>query len=74
VNNTTELVAYAKAESTKVNVGHAGVGVGNHLTGLLVTASSTGLAQVLSWQATALTAAAWAKREMLIDGATAAPF
>ena len=37
VNNAAELVAYAKANPAKVNVGHAGIGVGNHLTGLLVT-------------------------------------
>lgn len=34
--NAAELVAYAKANPQRVNIGHAGIGVGNHLTGLLV--------------------------------------
>ena len=35
--NTAELVAHARANPQRVNVAHAGIGVGNHLTGLLVT-------------------------------------
>lgn len=77
VNNATELVAYAKANPTKVNVGHAGIGVGNHLTGLLVTQHwGADLTQVpYRGGAAALTAVASGEAQMLINGATAtAPF
>jgi tripartite-type tricarboxylate transporter receptor subunit TctC len=77
VNNAAELVAYAKANPTKVNVGHAGIGVGNHLTGLLVTQHwGADLTQVpYRGGAAALTAVASGEAQMLINGATAtAPF
>ena len=77
VNNAAELVAYAKANPTKVNVGHAGIGVGNHLTGLLVTQHwGADLTQVpYRGGAAALTAVASGEAQLLINGATAtAPF
>lgn len=77
VNNAAELVAYAKANPTKVNVGHAGIGVGNHLTGLLVTQHwGADLTQVpYRGGAAALTAVAAGEAQLLINGATAtAPF
>ena len=77
VNNAAELVAYANANPTKVNVGHAGIGVGNHLTGLLVTQHwGADLTQVpYRGGAAALTAVASGEAQMLINGATAtAPF
>ena len=77
VNNAAELVAYAKANPTRVNVGHAGIGVGNHLAGLLVTQHwGADLTQVpYRGGAAALTAAASGEAQMIINGATAtAPF
>ena len=77
VNNAAELVAYAKANPTKVNVGHAGIGVGNHLAGLLVTQHwGADLTQVpYRGGAAALTAVASGEAQMIINGATAtAPF
>jgi tripartite-type tricarboxylate transporter receptor subunit TctC len=77
VNNAAELVAYAKANPAKVNVGHAGIGVGNHLAGLLVTQHwGADLTQVpYRGGAAALTAVAAGEAQMIINGATAtAPF
>jgi tripartite-type tricarboxylate transporter receptor subunit TctC len=77
VNNAAELVAYAKANPTRVNVGHAGIGVGNHLAGLLVTQHwGADLTQVpYRGGAAALTAIASGEAQMIINGATAtAPF
>ena len=77
VNNAAELVAYAKANPAKVNVGHAGIGVGNHLTGLLVTQHwGADLTQVpYRGGAAALTAVASGEAQLIINGATAtAPF
>jgi tripartite-type tricarboxylate transporter receptor subunit TctC len=77
VNNAAELVAYAKANPTRVNVGHAGIGVGNHLAGLLVTQHwGADLTQVpYRGGAAALTAVAAGEAQMIINGATAtAPF
>ncbi|MBR0648762.1 tripartite tricarboxylate transporter substrate binding protein [Roseomonas terrae] len=75
--NAAELVAYARANPPRVNVGHAGVGVGNHLTGLLVTQHwGADLTQVpYRGGAAALTAVAAGESQMIINGATAtAPF
>jgi tripartite-type tricarboxylate transporter receptor subunit TctC len=75
--NAAELVAYAKANPTRVNVGHAGIGVGNHLTGLLVTQHwGADLTQVpYRGGAAALTAVAAGEAQVIINGATAtAPF
>ena len=75
--NAQELVAYAKANPQRVNVGHAGIGVGNHLTGLLVTQHwGADLTQVpYRGGAAALTAVAAGESQMIINGATAtAPF
>jgi tripartite-type tricarboxylate transporter receptor subunit TctC len=75
--NAAELVAYAKANPQRVNVGHAGIGVGNHLTGLLVTQHwGADLTQVpYRGGAAALTAVAAGEAQMIINGATAtAPF
>ena len=75
--NAAELVAYAKANPNRVNVGHAGIGVGNHLTGLLVTQHwGADLTQVpYRGGAAALTAVAAGEAQMIINGATAtAPF
>ncbi|MBR0682925.1 tripartite tricarboxylate transporter substrate binding protein [Roseomonas eburnea] len=75
--NAAELVAYAKANPQRVNVGHAGIGVGNHLTGLLVAQHwGTDLTQVpYRGGAAALTAVAAGESQMIINGATAtAPF
>jgi tripartite-type tricarboxylate transporter receptor subunit TctC len=77
VNNAAELVAYAKANPMRVNVGHAGIGVGNHLAGLLVTQHwGADLTQVpYRGGAAALTAVASGEAQMIINGATAtAPF
>ncbi|WP_198370143.1 Bug family tripartite tricarboxylate transporter substrate binding protein [Roseomonas rosulenta] len=77
VRNAAELVAYAKANPQRVNVGHAGIGVGNHLTGLLVTQHwGADLTQVpYRGGAAALTAVAAGEAQMIINGATAtAPF
>ena len=77
VNNAAELVAYAKANPMRVNVGHAGIGVGNHLAGLLVTQHwGADLTQVpYRGGAAALTAIASGEAQMIINGATAtAPF
>jgi len=73
VNNAAELVTYAKANPTRVNVGHAGIGVGNHLTGLLVTQHwGADLTQVpYRGGAAALTAVASGEAQLLINGATA---
>jgi tripartite-type tricarboxylate transporter receptor subunit TctC len=75
--NAAELVAYARANPQRVNVGHAGIGVGNHLTGLLVTQHwGADLTQVpYRGGAAALTAVAAGEAQMIINGATAtAPF
>ncbi|MBR0673810.1 Bug family tripartite tricarboxylate transporter substrate binding protein [Neoroseomonas soli] len=75
--NAQELVAYAKANPQRVNVGHAGIGVGNHLTGLLVTQHwGADLTQVpYRGGAAALTAVAAGEAQLIINGATAtAPF
>jgi tripartite-type tricarboxylate transporter receptor subunit TctC len=75
--NAAELVAFAKANPQRVNVGHAGIGVGNHLTGLLVTQHwGAELTQVpYRGGAAALTAVAGGEAQMIINGATAtAPF
>ena len=75
--NAAELVAFAKANPQRVNVGHAGIGVGNHLTGLLVTQHwGAELTQVpYRGGAAALTAVAAGEAQMIINGATAtAPF
>lgn len=75
--NAAELVAFAKADPQRVNVGHAGIGVGNHLTGLLVTQHwGAELTQVpYRGGAAALTAVAAGEAQMIINGATAtAPF
>ena len=77
VRNAAELVAYAKANPQRVNVGHAGIGVGNHLTGLLVTQHwGVDLTQVpYRGGAAALTAVAAGEAQIIINGATAtAPF
>lgn len=77
VRNAAELVAYAKANPQRVNVGHAGIGVGNHLTGLLVTQHwGADLTQVpYRGGAAALTAVAAGEAQVIINGATAtAPF
>ncbi len=77
VRNAAELVAYAKANPARVNVAHAGIGVGNHLTGLLVTQHwGADLTQVpYRGGAAALTAVAAGEAQMIINGATAtAPF
>ncbi len=61
----------------RVNVAHAGIGVGNHLTGLLVTQHwGADLTQVpYRGGAAALTAVAAGEAQMIINGATAtAPF
>jgi tripartite-type tricarboxylate transporter receptor subunit TctC len=76
-SNAAELVAYARANPQRVNVGHAGIGVGNHLTGLLVTQHwGADLTQVpYRGGAAALTAVAGGEAQMIINGATAtAPF
>jgi tripartite-type tricarboxylate transporter receptor subunit TctC len=36
VKNVAELVAYAKANPSKLNLGHSGVGNANHLTGIVL--------------------------------------
>ncbi len=75
--NAAELVAYAKANPQRVNIGHAGIGVGNHLTGLLVAQHwGADLTQVpYRGGAAALTAVAAGESQMIINGATAtAPF
>jgi tripartite-type tricarboxylate transporter receptor subunit TctC len=75
--NAAELVAYAKANPQRVNIGHAGIGVGNHLTGLLVAQHwGADLTQVpYRGGAAALTAVAAGEAQMIINGATAtAPF
>jgi len=75
--NAAELVALAKASPERVNVAHAGIGVGNHLTGLLVTQHwGASLTQVpYRGGAAALTAVAAGEAQMIINGATAtAPF
>lgn len=77
VHNAAELVAYAKANPQRVNVGHAGIGVGNHLTGLLVAQHwGTDLTQVpYRGGSAALTAVAAGEAQVIINGATAtAPF
>ena len=77
VQNAAELVAYAKANPQRVNVGHAGIGVGNHLTGLLVAQHwGADLTQVpYRGGAAALTAVAAGEAQVIINGATAtAPF
>jgi tripartite-type tricarboxylate transporter receptor subunit TctC len=77
VTNAAELVAYAKANPQRVNVGHAGIGVGNHLTGLLVAQHwGADLTQVpYRGGAAALTAVAAGEAQVIINGATAtAPF
>lgn len=77
VRNAAELAAYAKANPQRVNVGHAGIGVGNHLTGLLVAQHwAADLTQVpYRGGAAALTAVAAGESQMIINGATAtAPF
>jgi tripartite-type tricarboxylate transporter receptor subunit TctC len=73
VRNAAELVAYAKANPTKVNVGHSGIGAGNHLTGLLVTQQwGADLTQVpYRGGAAALTAVAAGEAQLIINGATA---
>ncbi|CAH0124055.1 tripartite tricarboxylate transporter substrate binding protein [Roseomonas sp. CECT 9278] len=75
--NAAELVAFAKANPQRLNIGHAGIGVGNHLTGLLVAQHwGADLTQVpYRGGAAALTAVAAGEAQMLINGATAtAPF
>ncbi len=75
--NAAELVAFAKANPQRLNVGHAGIGVGNHLTGLLLTQHwGADLTQVpYRGGAAALTAVAAGESQMIINGATAtAPF
>jgi len=75
--SAAELVALAKASPERVNVAHAGIGVGNHLTGLLVTQHwGASLTQVpYRGGAAALTAVAAGEAQMIINGATAtAPF
>jgi tripartite-type tricarboxylate transporter receptor subunit TctC len=75
--NAAELVAFARANPQRVNIGHAGIGVGNHLTGLLVAQHwGADLTQVpYRGGAAALTAAAAGEAQMIINGATAtAPF
>ncbi|WP_137127947.1 tripartite tricarboxylate transporter substrate binding protein [Roseomonas sp. HF4] len=75
--NAAELVALAKASPERVNVAHAGIGVGNHLTGLLVAQHwGAQLTQVpYRGGAAALTAVAAGEAQMIINGATAtAPF
>jgi len=75
--NAAELVAFAKANPQRLNVGHAGIGVGNHLTGLLVAQHwGADLTQVpYRGGSAALTAVAAGESQMIINGATAtAPF
>lgn len=75
--NAAELVAFARANPQRVNVAHAGIGVGNHLTGLLVTQHwGAELTQVpYRGGAAALSAVAAGEAQMIINGATAtAPF
>ncbi len=75
--DAAELVAFAKANPQRLNVGHAGIGVGNHLTGLLLTQHwGADLTQVpYRGGAAALTAVAAGESQMIINGATAtAPF
>jgi tripartite-type tricarboxylate transporter receptor subunit TctC len=75
--NGAELVAYARANPQRVNVGHAGIGVGNHLTGMILTqAWGADLTHVpYRGGAAALTAVAAGEAQMIINGATAtAPF
>jgi tripartite-type tricarboxylate transporter receptor subunit TctC len=75
--NAAELVAYARANPQRMNIGHAGIGVGNHLTGLLVAQHwGADLTQVpYRGGAAALTAVAAGESQMIINGATAtAPF
>jgi tripartite-type tricarboxylate transporter receptor subunit TctC len=75
--NAAELVTFARANPQRVNIGHAGIGVGNHLTGLLVAQHwGADLTQVpYRGGAAALTAVAAGEAQMIINGATAtAPF
>lgn len=75
--NAAELVALAKASPERVNVAHAGIGVGNHLTGLLVAQHWGAQMTQVPYRggAAALTAVAAGEAQMIINGATAtAPF
>lgn len=72
-NNAAELEAYAKANPTRVNVAHSGIGSANHLTALMLAQHwGVELTQVpYRGGAAALTAVAGGEAQLVINGATA---
>lgn len=71
--NAAELEAYAKANPTRVNVAHSGIGSANHLTSLMLAQHwGVDLTQVpYRGGAAALTAVTGGEAQMIINGATA---
>ncbi len=75
--DAAELAAYAKANPSRVNVAHSGIGSANHLTALLLAQHwGADLTQVpYRGGAAAMTAVATGEAQMLVNGATAtAPY
>lgn len=71
--NARELEAYAKANPSRVNVAHSGIGSANHLTALMLAQHwGVELTQVpYRGGAAALTAVAGGEAQLIINGATA---
>ena len=71
--NAAELEAFAKANPTRVNVAHSGIGSANHLTALMLAQHwGVELTQVpYRGGAAALTAVAGGEAQLIINGATA---
>ena len=71
--NAAELEAYAKANPSRLNVAHSGIGSANHLTALMLAQHwGADLTQVpYRGGAAALTAVAGGEAQFIINGATA---
>jgi tripartite-type tricarboxylate transporter receptor subunit TctC len=69
--NAAEPVACAQADPQRMKVGHAGISVGNHLTGLLVAQHRGVVLTQMPYGGGALTAVAAGEAQMIINGAPA---
>jgi tripartite-type tricarboxylate transporter receptor subunit TctC len=74
VKDAAELVAFAKAQPTRLNVAHSGIGAANHLTALILAQhwGAEGATMVpYRGGAAALAAAASGEANLIVNGATA---
>ncbi len=74
VKDAAELVSFAKAQPTRLNVAHSGIGAANHLTALILAQhwGAEGATMVpYRGGAAALAAAASGEANLIVNGATA---